>query len=290
MMKQIGLLPTSLYCKANASETTLPVQGVRIADGLVTDVTKHVADVEPEADPVVKAASFKQKQLRPAEGIVPQGEDVAPPTPSRSAKTSGIIPVAEEVTHKTVTPVKKTAVSSIFSDEPEAVTLRPSTKVHQHPGGYSHNIFSAEPEPLKTSVPIDPRRFTSQISWSDDKSVQSTRPSSSRRDPNYSSLSELPEDSFKTSKKVWTGKSTESHFSIAPAAEEEVEQFHPSRRMSVHGNESHFSLTDAVDPRFAAPSAGVHRNPNEESMPANYVRPSSRVLGPPGGRSTFTLG
>lgn len=34
-MKQIGLLPTSVYCKANSAETTLPVLGPRIVDRLM---------------------------------------------------------------------------------------------------------------------------------------------------------------------------------------------------------------------------------------------------------------
>jgi hypothetical protein len=34
VLRQIGVLPNSLYCKANASETTLPVMGPRVVDRL----------------------------------------------------------------------------------------------------------------------------------------------------------------------------------------------------------------------------------------------------------------
>lgn len=45
-MKQIGLLPQSLYCKLNASETNLPVVGPRIADPLIGDRAAPLAEDE----------------------------------------------------------------------------------------------------------------------------------------------------------------------------------------------------------------------------------------------------
>jgi hypothetical protein len=57
IMKQIGLLPTSLFCKANNSETVLPIQGLSIAEGLLSGPVSDFATLEKHEDDKVKISS-----------------------------------------------------------------------------------------------------------------------------------------------------------------------------------------------------------------------------------------
>ena len=73
--------------------------------------------------------------------------------------------------------------NNIFG-EGETLPYHSSTRVFHQPGGKTHDIFSTEPLPLKTSIPIDPRRYESQVSFESAPAVFSNN----KRDPNWSSL------------------------------------------------------------------------------------------------------
>ncbi|KAI9032371.1 major facilitator superfamily domain-containing protein [Hyaloraphidium curvatum] len=113
VMRQIGLLPQSLYCKANSSETTLPVVGVRVADPLTVNRKPSPTDEEE----------------RPAG---PRSHIVSPQK------------------------MKESRVFSAPADEP----IRTSTRIFQKP---TSDVFSDKTEPLRTSVPIDPRRYETHV-------------------------------------------------------------------------------------------------------------------------------
>jgi hypothetical protein len=154
----------------------------------------------------------------------------------------------------------------------------------------SSDIFSNEAPPLRTSIPINPARYKTQISFGEEEPVKpqvapkrsqsqiffgqeetpaatenvvagglagvSERPPS-RRDPNHASESD---SAFVPGKKIWSGKS----------------------------NESHFSLNFESEPIATKP---VRKNFNETvDEPVVATKPSTRVLNPPGGRSNFVLG
>ena len=153
------------------------------------------------------------------------------------------------------------SISSILSGEPDNLSVRPSTKVHAAPGGASHNIFSDEAPPIRTG------RKQYAVSSSTESIVGGlaginldSRPTTARptRDPNYTSMSE--ESHTITGRKLWGGKTNESHFSFGGSFPEEE------------------------------PKTSRRKTANQEPQAPEVFRPSSRVLNNPGGRSNFVLG
>lgn len=69
VLKQLGVLPSSLYCKANSSEMTLPVVGVTIADPLKSLYREKVKDdsdigTSNEAEkPIERVAGMPSKEV-----------------------------------------------------------------------------------------------------------------------------------------------------------------------------------------------------------------------------------
>ncbi|KAJ1555403.1 hypothetical protein HK096_001164, partial [Nowakowskiella sp. JEL0078] len=330
VLRQLGILPLALYCKANSSETVLPILGSKIIDRL-EDPYNSAANVLLK-ESVQKAAGFAgvpaqvNNSYKPITSIVPQGD--IQPHKGRQHKISNILP----------------------SDQPVEV-VRSSTRVFQAPGGRS-NIFDMATEPLptvKTSVPIDPRRNQSQITFVDDTApvpVEMAKVSSrSRRNPNWSSLDEHEE--VKEKKPVAGTFKNESNWSLSDTTSEPV---HYGKRMGpVHINESQFSIgyeapviktqqelvsedveyaevekyekveeqnveefveekvieekvieeripsKSVIAPFTSYPSSDEIvrkglKDRNAQSSTPQPIRSSNRVLGPPGGKSTIFFG
>ncbi|KAI8802500.1 hypothetical protein BJ742DRAFT_540081 [Cladochytrium replicatum] len=274
VLRQLGILPTTMFCKANSSETTLPILGPRIVDKLQNAVNNVVAIELPEEPvsrpstaPAAERNDSPRRRHQPVTGILPQGSDDVPvrPNTSRQHKNSSSILASD---------------GPLGSDDPGASPgrVRPSTRVAQVPGGRSNNIFEigSDPLPLKTSVPIDPRRFQTQIALYDDSSAPAEPVSKpgNRRDPNWNA-----EDAAATgaaSEKVRDAKppgmakapsANASQWSIGHG-ESNLAPVHTGKRMGpVYANESHWSL--GVQSVAPAPPAATAPAVPVASEPAN---------------------
>ena len=294
VLRQIGVLPKSLYCKANASEVVLPVLDHKIAAALAEEqlIEKNVF-LEPSSTAGLTSKAIQQLTEAPvtpsknkiaAHGIVPFGEEaVVRPSPLRpKTDVFSIEPVASADDSRPVTAssqrsYQKTSVSRIFSDDnDDEVTVRPSSRVLQQPGGRSSDIFNNEPLQVRTSIPIDPRRFESHFSLSDEASeapvyhgrrMFADRTNDSHFSFGYEtsavvaaalsksettskilqssiSLSEgagaVPEEKHRNFK-----DHNKSHFAFGTEEvqeEQNLPPYHTGKKTNSHANDSHFSL------------------------------------------------
>ncbi|KAJ3112004.1 hypothetical protein HK100_002484 [Physocladia obscura] len=154
VLRQIGVLPNSLYCKANSSETVLPVQGPRIVDRL-KEPYNFLA-------PVDNSQSNYEENIATA----PAAESAGAAN-KRYNQSSDIFgePASAKQNQQQVRPTSAASVSSILggSSSNGADVSRPSSRAIQRPGGTASNIFSNDPGPTKTGVAINPARYTSQV-------------------------------------------------------------------------------------------------------------------------------
>lgn len=129
VLKQLGLIPTSTYCKANKSEVKLPVLDARIINGL-----KAVETVG------------KVEQV----------------TTDRAGLSSEAAHLATMGTPRSRKKMEASEMSMIMSESP--VSYRPPSGYNKMKN--ASEVFSSEPLPLRTSVAIDPRRHMSSIDFS----------------------------------------------------------------------------------------------------------------------------
>ncbi|KAI8801599.1 hypothetical protein BJ742DRAFT_744402 [Cladochytrium replicatum] len=287
VLRQLGILPISMFCKANSSETTLPIHGPRIVDKLQSAVSNVVAIELPE-EPASRPASTtaagsrndsSRRRHQPVTGILPQGSDDIPVRPNASRQ------------HKNASSILASD-GAMGSDDAGSSPgrVRPSTRVAQVPGGRTNNIFDigSDPLPLKTSVPIDPRRFQTQIALYDDSSAPAEPVSKpgNRRDPNWnaeaaSSAAVVERPSVAKPPGMTKAPSANaSQWSIGHA-ESNVAPVHTGKRMGpVYANESHWSLgvqpASAPAPAAAAPAAPA----SVASEPANVEDVQEEVVEP----------
>eukprot|EP00842_Homolaphlyctis_polyrhiza_P000704 jgi/Hompol1/1634/HPOL_002744-RA len=329
VLRQIGVLPRSLYCKANSSEVVLPILDASIADPL-RRVSLLPAAVAP-SDSVSVVGSQRgaaHRQRTDVFSIHPDPSEQAESASRRGSQMPG------------------QPASSIFSDEPVAV--RPSSRVLGPPGGASSGIFSSEPPaPVRTGVSIDPRRFTSQISLGDDSSyAQNTHAADYTDAASDASTTTAPGFAGTgSSRRAFAGKTNESQFSFGDDSTDvgasgnvptqtgrrtyadrsgTASQFSlagpesagarpplhaTGRRMNPQSNQSQFSFGDddqvhtssyshmqsteprgsAIDETPATASRSNRRDPNARSEEHEH-RPSSRVTRAPGGASSIAFG
>ncbi|KAJ3094666.1 hypothetical protein HDU97_007723 [Phlyctochytrium planicorne] len=281
VLRQLSVLPMSMYCKANSSDITLPVLGPKIVDPLMACMASSMA-------PAAEKATMIEKDMK---------MESAMPSVESSEKN-------ELKEMKTL--LKKDSVGSLFSQSSDAndLPIRPSSRVLQRPGGKVSDIFSSEPVPIRTSIPIDPRRFNQQIHLfgEDTASEASSRPftASGRRDPNWSSAKEETVHR----RRVYPNRDSSSlaFYGDGMAAEAGEVVMGKKMVMDMEGMaiKKKTSLWDlsatgdaeegsAVAVAAEKPSLGALRNHNEESVEA-VMRPSSRVLAPPGGRDNIIFG
>ncbi|KAJ3178407.1 hypothetical protein HDU85_005205 [Gaertneriomyces sp. JEL0708] len=307
VMKQIGLLPTSLFCKPNNSETALPVVGVKVADGLVEGefIAENQTSQRQDSERPVGA------RREPAHGILPPGgDDHYSVNSNRTQAPSTVTSVLPEAEFKEPQPRrtlnhKPSAVALAMSDDATPEPIRPSTRVHYQPGGKSSGIFDETPLPLKTSIPIDPKRFESHIQFGmDDEQVAAGKATGSnagvlpsaaepdsytahhmhRRDPNWSSVTPH-DDAPAHGKRTYGGVGTHSHFTLS---DEGVNNDH--NEIGFKGRKH--SLKTWIESDIFKPAEEVRRigrrDPNQRSE-ETLGRPSSRVLRPPGGGQSFSI-
>ncbi|KAJ3087831.1 hypothetical protein HK102_010190 [Quaeritorhiza haematococci] len=384
LLKQIGILPTSLYCKANGQETVLPVLGVKIADRLIGSASvanplKKAVQERPMAGMTsaqannLETPSKRNKAAQPLHAVIPQGDDLPRPLSARRAQEAAAsvwpggdgTPTEPKLEMPTKSNGSRRPVSKIFfdgSEDAESAPVRPSTRVHQPSGGHAHNIFAQDeaPVPVKTSIPIDPRRFQTQINIFDGETAPEPAQPKKVVLPPQTTTPDSPSPSRKkTGRKIVDNRTNESHFSFTseetpasgaaspPRTYKKMGSYHnnsqvsigftddaplpvhTSRKMFTGSNSSQISLgsSDSLPEKVAAtpiqaptpapapveevipvavspepvsrpttswddvPVGGRKnlRDPNATSDEPKQ-RPSSRVLGPPGGKTSFTFG
>ena len=184
MLRQIGALPTSLFCKANNSETVLPVLGPKIVDRLRMPI--NVAPSNATAPRAGKAALSEKRKDSMAELI--NGSDAGV---SRVEKAMAVDSLTERMESTTLeqainnpTPAMLVRPSSndIFGTSNTVENIRPSSRVLNRPGGKSSDIFSMTTDeevavkPVRTAVGSNPIFSDEPVKFS----------SNGRRDPNWS--------------------------------------------------------------------------------------------------------
>ncbi|KAJ3031165.1 UNVERIFIED_CONTAM: hypothetical protein HDU68_006036, partial [Siphonaria sp. JEL0065] len=174
VLRQIGVLPNSLYCKSNSSEVILPVLGPRVVDRLR----------EPYNNLVVAAGSEQDSYERESNEVVPAISAVLARKPSSSENIFG----SQEP--QAQAPRQQSEMSNLLSQTEPVTGARPSSRVIHRPGGPSSNIFNTEPEPVRATPAARPAPF-----MTDDQIPTAPVRKTGRRDPNWSSLSE-PAQSF----------------------------------------------------------------------------------------------
>ncbi|KAI8913196.1 hypothetical protein EDD86DRAFT_273720 [Gorgonomyces haynaldii] len=216
ILRQIGVLPRSLYCKANNSEVVLPI-----------------------ADNLQKTQQVVQKEVKKYETAIPQGDEPKPSPRKQPTKESGMAGLpsskgfavtdslgAEHLSRPSSRVLAPPGgISNIFSDEP--VQTRPSSRVLSRPGGQS-NIFSDEPLPVR-KIQVDPSRFESHFKPGEEAEVIAAP---NKRDPN----TESKEQTHHSTRRSFGGKSNESHFSLA--YEEPVNQPKQRRNPNTQSDET----------------------------------------------------
>ncbi|KAJ3384398.1 hypothetical protein HDU84_003007 [Entophlyctis sp. JEL0112] len=276
VLRQIGVLPNSLYCKANSSETVLPVLGPRIVDRLNEpyNVPVQAVVVNSSAPESVAAANKRNNQ---------NSDIFAPPTPKAtgvraSTAMADILNGVPERSAMDQLPVNRPihrSSSDIFGTNPEpaqqipiaaekvetstgvdSVTgSRPSSRVIHRPGGPSSNIFGNDDEPVGRK--------------------------SSRRDPNWSSLdahTEQPSNDINGAVDPVTGGRPSSKVIHRPGG--------PSSNIFNNDEEPIGKKSGRRDPNWSS----QENVGNDTSDHVTGARPSSRVIHRPGGPSSDIFG
>lgn len=128
VLKQLGLIPCSTYCKANKSEVKLPVVDARIING-----------------------------LKPAE-IMEKVEQASTDCAGLSSEAAHLAAMGTPRSRKKM---ETSEMSMIMAESP--VSYRPPSGYNKMKN--ASEVFSSEPLPLRTSVAIDSRRHMSSIDF-----------------------------------------------------------------------------------------------------------------------------
>ncbi|KAJ3226771.1 hypothetical protein HK099_004189 [Clydaea vesicula] len=218
VLKQIGLLPNSLFCKANNSETVLPICGIKIADPLLLGAKSSNSSIS-------------------VQNIIKENQQSEQNT--------------EKMTQAPVKLSKKSSVADVFSGEkPQEETYHSSTRVFHPPGGIS-NIFNSEtPTPSQSHVS---KKKTNLSSLGDVPAAAEAAEltAGNKRFSTAGIRSQIAfgvdEDvPFTTHRKMSSVPSTQSHFSLDGSVEE-GNLVHSQKKHNPDANRSHFSLAGDVD-------------------------------------------
>ncbi|KAI9351579.1 hypothetical protein DFJ73DRAFT_776517 [Zopfochytrium polystomum] len=296
VLRQIGALPNSVFCKANKSETVLPVLGPKVVDRLKEEQAALLL-----AKPI---ASVPPPPMRSEQENAPREPGNSPKilVPNRPGGPTHDI-FGTEGQHAGPEPVKTGKAILAHSQQP-----------HTNP------IVSDEPPPkVRTSVPVDPRRYEQHINVvGGENGVGAAaaaadaveRPSTAgRRDPNWSVVAAAGSDASvgtRHGKKMVSGMRTnmESGEDLngaetdSAASEDPVGTSLTGRRMKSYASSAMASslvLGDDgghnIEEELKAPRSGLggRRDHNAPSK-ATVERPSSKFSRPPGGSSSITFG
>jgi hypothetical protein len=250
VLKQLGILPSTMHCRASRSEVTLPVLDARIAKPLTAF----------EAMPVSRPLSAKSD----AAGLS-----------SHQANSDR-------------TPMKSRQDTSSMSDIMAGTSLadheRPMSRSVRHPS--DSDIFSTESLPLRTSIPIDPRRYKTQIDLSNGE-LASAPENDVHHKKHFAGSNNSSQFSLSgefTQPAHYEGHNRMGAQSITQETQEEVNVYH-GRKLFAGSNDSHFSFDGSL-PGEQAPAVNNtrkqfngRRDPNARSDEHLMgTRPSSRYV------------
>jgi hypothetical protein len=201
VLKQIGVLPTSLYCRSNSSEVTLPISGAEIADMFHTQNTATVAESVPKRPTSRRTESqdifnMQQETFRPSSRVLsrPGGQthDIFSSEPVQVAKPKErAIPGGTPLNLYDDTPapvVKKENVRDPNWSTAETVSEKVKESPYTGLTNKSHFKLGeeSEPEQFVPAKKMDPTLNQSHISFTEQEPVMNT-PTKNRRDPNAQS-------------------------------------------------------------------------------------------------------
>ncbi|KAH6568448.1 hypothetical protein BASA50_003913 [Batrachochytrium salamandrivorans] len=210
VLRQVGVLPRSLYCKANSSEVQLPILDGSIVNQLQDSLFEHNVLLRADVSAGLSSAQRDAMENKPttptkgrvaAQGIVPQGDEVHIRTSTLRPKTD-VLNIEPEVSlydGSSAAPTRReSTISSVFHDNATAA-IRPSTRVIQPSGGHSSNIFGQD-EPIRSA---HASRAAESIS----------------RQMSQTSLNQVEEESVSNQqhlagRRAFSGKTNESQFSF----------------------------------------------------------------------------
>ncbi|KAJ3104182.1 hypothetical protein HDU97_009437 [Phlyctochytrium planicorne] len=307
VLRQITVLPNSLFCKSNSSETVLPVLGPRIVDRLkfatgLSGGEENGLNVNTSADPEVES------------------QPTSAPTSARG-RSSGM--------------------TDILAGKAAPDAVRPSSRVLQRPGGQISDIFSTEPPTPRASIPVDPRRFVQQVNLFEEVPLPAVTAAATKKpEPVDDGVAAAggTDRGASSGRRFYPGRdastlqfgdassssdaaavpppaaapapfATGNEFVQAAGSRSSVTGRHNLSSITFGGPEPVTSTVAPVAPDDTLPAAGVvmsverggnanvrpgsgyggMRDRNEQSK-APEQRPSSRVLGPPGGKSNIFIG
>ncbi|KAJ3151076.1 hypothetical protein HDU89_002288 [Geranomyces variabilis] len=381
VMKQIGLLPNSMFCKANNSETVPPVLGPRIVDRLVDAqaepnliVKEHWEDAPSAGTPSGKAhgdtCATRALNHEPAHGILPSGDDDQETLHDAGARrlaraSNGSLksrfdedaPIHPAPGATATAGRGNSEMADILenksADAGNTAAVRSSTRIHHAQAAKTSDIFNTEPSPERRPA-RQSRHNHLAVAAEDDSApaagirqrttTHGTTSTSTRRDPNWSSLTNDDGNNtaapapLVTGKKIFKPSQTadrhsqhdavvdyttvgkkhfanvaagEHHFDFAPtggdSTETDTTTTATAASSAIHTGRKHNSAlanrdnnifgydrnendtTMVVAPAVRTGRSGK-RDPNARSTEHDIdVRPSSRVLGPPGGKQSFSF-
>ncbi|KAJ3073948.1 hypothetical protein HDU98_000250 [Podochytrium sp. JEL0797] len=350
VLRQIGVLPNSLYCKGNASEVVLPVQGPRIVDRLNEPYNNLVVAVE-------ELERIEEEMERVVvDEVIPAVTAAAPrPTTTHDTLFNQDAPLPTQ--RGAAAPTAMSNVMNNSAPAAEPVTgARASSRVIHRPGGPSSNIFNTDPVE-SVAKPAGINRYQSNIFSTEEEPIQTRRGAAptqtqdmfeptpapikkmGRRDPNWSSLSEptnyddAPLPSTAAARKNSSASSYHSHNashwdmggtttadvqktgkgayhnpnetywekSDREAREAGTEQQQApkkyGRKMSAHSQDHDSVFGNGFDDvpvgggqgSVGGMAGGYSRDRNAPSE-QQAKRPSSKVLAPPGGKTSIMFG
>ncbi|XJO72474.1 hypothetical protein BDV3_003585 [Batrachochytrium dendrobatidis] len=158
VLRQAGVLPRSLYCKANASEVQLPVLDGSIVNSLQDSILDSNVLLRVETSAGLSNAQRDAMENKPAtpvkgrtaaQGMYPQGEEL-PIRASNNRQKSDVFGLEPDTAASSYAASRRSsAMSSVFPEETKNVA-RPSTRVLQPSGGHSSNIFGDD-QPIRSA-------------------------------------------------------------------------------------------------------------------------------------------
>ncbi|KAI9205782.1 uncharacterized protein BJ171DRAFT_52057 [Polychytrium aggregatum] len=255
VLRQISILPDSLFCRANSSETKLPILGVQIQDR-VLEAQKYASTAATDVSATLPIAPAREAA---AVDVVAEGlARVARPSQASTIFSSDPAPAVR--TSISIDPRRfQSQVTFGGPEAPESLPTVPATTNSklQDP---SFNLPRARPSSRVLGVPGGP---TSGI-FSPDSEAAPAHPVG-RRDPNALSLDAAPAVAPRVNRSRYTGRTNQSQFTF--------------------GDDS---TPVAAEPAHQ-PAHGNFRDRNAQTSQAN-TRPSSRIMAAPGGASSIHFG
>ena len=242
VLKQLGILPSTMHCRANHSEVSLPVLDARIAKPL--QVAADSVPAQPKTNPSMAA------------GLTSHQANLEYTPRSRRVQSS--------------------AMSEIMSENGSVEEIKPSTRIHYQPGGKSSDIFSNEPLPVRTSLSMDPRRYQTQIDLANALPLQQDDTHHKKLFPdsnNVSHISLTNEGPFPVA--AMDPVKVMNASKISQESVEDLTGYH-GRKLFAGSNDSHISFGN-VGADVIAPRVSQRRDPNARSEEHLLgTRPSSR--------------